>query len=141
MSFFAKFLELQSKMLSENNKLVAEHPYMSSPITWLVPTKGISYWHNQTTKGQIYLAGNIVGWVLGLASVAIYCGIGLADIVAQRRGFELIDERKLTVYLVRWRHMIAVTNLFENFQLFEDDSNTLEASLPCCMLFIIYHFM
>ncbi|CAO3677697.1 unnamed protein product [Umbelopsis ramanniana] len=92
MSFFAKFLELQSKMLSENNKLVAEHPYMSSPITWLVPTKGISYWHNQTTKGQIYLAGNIVGWVLGLASVAIYCGIGLADIVAQRRGFDLIDE-------------------------------------------------
>jgi dolichyl-phosphate-mannose-protein mannosyltransferase len=95
LSFFLKFFELQGKMLSENNKLVAEHPYMSSPITWLIPSRGISYWHQPESRGQIYLAGNVVGWVLGLASIAIYAGIALADVVATRRGFDLMDEREL----------------------------------------------
>jgi hypothetical protein len=40
------------------------------------------------------LAGNVVGWVLGLASIAIYTGIAVADIVATRRGFDLMDERE-----------------------------------------------
>ncbi|GAB5591503.1 Dolichyl-phosphate-mannose--protein mannosyltransferase 4 [Umbelopsis nana] len=92
LSFFLKFFELQGKMLSENNKLVAEHPYMSSPITWLIPSRGISYWHQPESRGQIYLAGNVVGWVLGLASIAIYAGIALADVVATKRGFDLMDE-------------------------------------------------
>jgi dolichyl-phosphate-mannose-protein mannosyltransferase len=94
MSFSVKFFELQSKMLSENSKLVGEHPYMSSPITWLIPTRGISYWHNSETRGQIYMAGNIVGWFLGLVSICIYAGVALADIVARRRGFDPIDERE-----------------------------------------------
>jgi dolichyl-phosphate-mannose-protein mannosyltransferase len=94
MPFLFKFVELQLKMLSENNKLTGEHPYMSSPITWLIPNKGISYWHNTETKGQIYMTGNIVGWCLGIASIAVYCGIALADLVARRRGFDLLDERK-----------------------------------------------
>ncbi|KAM3586300.1 Dolichyl-phosphate-mannose--protein mannosyltransferase 4 [Umbelopsis sp. WA50703] len=92
MPFLFKFVELQLKMLSENNKLTGEHPYMSSPITWLIPNKGISYWHNTETKGQIYMTGNIVGWCLGIASIAVYCGIALADLVARRRGFDLLDE-------------------------------------------------
>ncbi|CAO3651446.1 unnamed protein product [Cunninghamella echinulata] len=89
--FIRKFLELQGKMLSHNSGLTKPHPYQSSPITWPFMVRGISYWSSDDTREQIYLTGNIIGWYLGIASVLVYLGVLLADILARHRGIEPIE--------------------------------------------------
>lgn len=96
MLFLRKFLELQGRMLSHNAGLTKPHPYQSSPISWPFMVRGISYWSNNDTREQIYMTGNLIGWYLGIASVAIYAGIVLADTLARHRGIEPIDGRKWT---------------------------------------------
>ncbi|ORZ25921.1 Dolichyl-phosphate-mannose-protein mannosyltransferase-domain-containing protein [Absidia repens] len=91
MLFLRKFLELQGRMLSHNAGLTKPHPYQSTPISWPFLVRGISYWSKNDTREQIYMTGNLIGWYLGIGSVAVYAGILLADTLARHRGIEPID--------------------------------------------------
>ncbi|ORX55154.1 family 39 glycosyltransferase [Hesseltinella vesiculosa] len=91
MPFLRKYLELQGRIFSHNAGLTKPHPYQSAPISWPVMLRGISYWSKDETREQIYMTGNVVGWYLGLASVAIYSGVFLADLISRHRGIEPID--------------------------------------------------
>lgn len=98
--FIFKFLELQGRMLRHNSGLTKPHPYQSRPITWPFLVRGISYWSKNETREQIYMTGNVFGWWLSAAGVAVYSGVLLADVLARRRGIEPIEERKLVVVVV-----------------------------------------
>jgi dolichyl-phosphate-mannose-protein mannosyltransferase len=91
MNFFKKFFELQMLMLQHNAGLTASHPYASGPINWPFVISGISFWTENDTKKQIYLAGNVVGWWLCAVAISVYVGIMGADALARRRGIKPIS--------------------------------------------------
>ncbi|OBZ89302.1 Dolichyl-phosphate-mannose--protein mannosyltransferase 4 [Choanephora cucurbitarum] len=72
MSFLVKFIDLQMRMIVHNNRLVGSHPYQSTPISWPLMTRGISYWTDSATRGQIYLTGNIAGWWVGFTCLGLF---------------------------------------------------------------------
>ncbi|OZJ04054.1 hypothetical protein BZG36_03562 [Bifiguratus adelaidae] len=92
MNFLSKFLELQAAMLSHNAALTSSHPYSSDPISWPFLLKGISFWTQNSTRRQIYLLGNPIGWWLAAGSLAVFAGVTLADAIARRRGMDAIDD-------------------------------------------------
>lgn len=91
MSFFSKYIELQSSMFYHNNALTSFHPYASVPLQWPFLLRGISFWTQDATRQQIYLLGNALGWWLTTFSLAIVAGIFLADQIALRRGVDGIS--------------------------------------------------
>lgn len=92
-NFFLKFLELQTLMFQHNAGLTDSHPYASGPVNWPFLLSGISFWTGkQEDRQQIYLIGNIAGWWVSSASLAILAGVMMADAVARRRGFYPIPE-------------------------------------------------
>ncbi|GJE91205.1 glycosyltransferase family 39 protein [Phanerochaete sordida] len=90
MNFFKKFGELQLLMLQHNAGLVASHPYASGPFNWPFLISGISFWTQNEDQKQIYLIGNLIGWLAATFGVAIFIGIMGADLLARRRGIEPI---------------------------------------------------
>lgn len=90
MNFFKKFGELQLLMLQHNAGLVASHPYASGPFNWPFLISGISFWTQSEGQKQIYLIGNLIGWLAATFGVAIFVGIIGADLLARRRGIEPI---------------------------------------------------
>lgn len=108
MNFFKKFVELQMLMLQHNAGLTASHPYASSPINWPFLLSGISFWTESTEQKQIYLIGNIVGWWTCAIALSIYIGILGGDLLARRRGIEVMPTRELTfgvyIYII---HLIV----------------------------------
>ena len=44
MSFWNKFMELQTKMLFLNNDNEMEHKYSSAPLDWPFMSKNVAYW-------------------------------------------------------------------------------------------------
>lgn len=104
MNFFKKFGELQLLMLQHNAGLTASHPYASGPINWPFLVSGISFWTQNEGQKQIYLIGNLVGWLASTFGVAIFIGILGADLLARRRGIEPIPTGKSAcVYLALGR--------------------------------------
>lgn len=96
MGFFEKFLELQFKMLDHNNKLSKAHPYQSQPHSWPLMLRGISYWADKDTKGQIYMTGNVVGWWTGLVCVFVFAGISILDkALVKRKTFIMSPSKSL----------------------------------------------
>lgn len=51
LSFWEKFLELQLKMLFNNQEVQNTHMYSSSPLEWPTMTRGIAYW--VSTKSNV----------------------------------------------------------------------------------------
>lgn len=97
MGFFAKFYELQTKMLVHNSRLTASHPYQSTPFSWPLMLRGISYWTQDDINSQIYLTGNVAGWWTGLLCVFLFSGISVIDMALQRRQIFLIKDSKYTI--------------------------------------------
>ncbi|KAJ2332920.1 Dolichyl-phosphate-mannose--protein mannosyltransferase 4 [Coemansia sp. RSA 2681] len=62
MSFVEKFAELQGLMIKHNNALTTVHPFQSTPLSWPLLTRGISFWTDAAQRKQIYLLGNPAGW-------------------------------------------------------------------------------
>ncbi|KAI8890197.1 glycosyltransferase family 39 protein, partial [Backusella circina FSU 941] len=91
-SFFKKFIELQMLMFKHNAKITAPHPYQSTPYSWPLMLRGISYWTNHKTKSQIYMTGNIASWWIGTASIFIFSFISLFEKMARKRGIKLIKQ-------------------------------------------------
>lgn len=57
-------------------------------------TRGISYWSDKDTRQQVYLLGNVAGWWTMLFSNTFAMGFFVVDLLAQRRGITLFDERE-----------------------------------------------
>lgn len=91
--FLKKWWELQGLMFYHNNQLSSEHPFASQPNEWPLALSGVSFWNNNDIKKQIFFIGNIVGFWLEVAFLAIYVGIVLADQVTRRRGIYLLHDR------------------------------------------------
>lgn len=71
LSFWAKLLELQAKMLTQT-KTVPSHMYSSMPHEWPLMDKGIAYWLDSESSAQIYLLGNVLIWYTATAGIFFY---------------------------------------------------------------------
>lgn len=94
--FLKKYFELQRAMFFHNNALTSSHPYASQPIQWPFLLRGVSFWTHNETRQQIYFLGNPLGWWLASSILAVFAGIIGADQLSQRRGVDVLDERKLS---------------------------------------------
>ncbi|KAG7218332.1 hypothetical protein INR49_020472 [Caranx melampygus] len=86
-SFWAKFLELQWKMLMVKQE-DSEHKYSSSPLEWITMETNIAYWLHSSTNAQIHLIGNPVSWGVANLSLLAYQLLAAVYLVRRRRGFK-----------------------------------------------------
>ena len=89
--FFTKWSELQTAMFMLNNRLSPDHPFASHPLTWPLSERGVLYWTGPTERKQIYLIGNIPGWIFQTLTLALYVLIVALDIVSRKRNLGLFD--------------------------------------------------
>ncbi|SCU80613.1 LANO_0B00694g1_1 [Lachancea nothofagi CBS 11611] len=92
LSFFTKWSELQRLMFEHNNKLSSDHPFASNPESWPGSLSGVSFWTKDEEKKQIYFIGNILGWWFQVISMALFCGIVVADLIVRRRGLHPLNK-------------------------------------------------
>lgn len=97
--FLKKWWELQFLMFHHNNILTSEHPFASQPDSWPLTLSGVSFWNDNDSKRQIFFIGNVVGFWLEVALIAIYGGIILADQISRRRAvYVLTDKARSRLY-------------------------------------------
>uniref|UniRef100_A0A8C2WLG2 Protein O-mannosyl-transferase 1 n=1 Tax=Cyclopterus lumpus TaxID=8103 RepID=A0A8C2WLG2_CYCLU len=87
MSFWAKFLELQWKMLTVKQE-DSEHKYSSSPLEWITMETNIAYWLHSSTNAQIHLIGNPVSWGVAHLSLLAYQLLAAVYLLRRRRGLK-----------------------------------------------------
>ncbi|KAM7357423.1 protein O-mannosyltransferase rt [Cochliomyia hominivorax] len=104
LTFFDKFFELQSKMLWHGPQIQA-HMYSSEPLEWPLLSKGIAYWLDNKSNGQIHLLGNILIWYSSTLSVFVYIILGTFYILRRRRLCYDIDE-------MEWQKFLSVGHIF-----------------------------
>ncbi|GAB0098898.1 Protein O-mannosyltransferase 1 [Sergentomyia squamirostris] len=114
LSFLRKFMELQLKMLWYTDSLqINNHMYGSTPIDWIFMSKGIAYWVDPESNGQVHLLGNLVIWYSGTLAVFIYLGFLVVYLLRRRRlcydlpeaewkKFQLAGELLLGGYLINF---------------------------------------
>lgn len=90
-SFWAKFIELQWKMLTAKQENT-EHKYSSNPSEWLTLETNIAYWLHSSTNAQIHLIGNPVSWAIANISLLAYQLLAICYLLRRRRGFKDISE-------------------------------------------------
>ncbi|XP_014016291.1 protein O-mannosyl-transferase 1 isoform X1 [Salmo salar] len=91
LTFIAKFLELQWKMLTVKHE-DSEHKYSSSPLEWITMNTNIAYWLHPASNAQIHLIGNFVTWTLANLALAVYVLLFLSYLLRRRRKIEDIPE-------------------------------------------------
>uniref|UniRef100_A0AAY4AE78 Protein O-mannosyl-transferase 1 n=1 Tax=Denticeps clupeoides TaxID=299321 RepID=A0AAY4AE78_9TELE len=91
LSFMARFMELQWKMLTVKSE-DSEHKYSSSPLEWITMDTNIAYWLHPSNNAQIHLIGNLVTWVLANIALAGYGLLTLIYLLRRRRKIEDIPE-------------------------------------------------
>lgn len=91
MGFLEKFSELQGLMIKHNNALTKVHPFQSTPLSWPLLTRGISFWTNAKERKQIYLLGNFFGWYLSNYGVLAYGMIVLTTRLLAHRNCDTTD--------------------------------------------------
>lgn len=84
LSFFEKFFELQTKMIW-HAKHTESHMYSSTPLEWPLLEKGIAYWVDNKSNGQIHLLGNILIWYTGTLSLLIYAALFVFYMIRRHR--------------------------------------------------------
>lgn len=90
-TFWAKFIELQWKMLTAKQENT-EHKYSSTPSEWLTLETNIAYWLHSSTNAQIHLIGNPVSWAIANMSLLVYQALALYYLLRRRRGFRDIPD-------------------------------------------------
>ena len=85
-SFWRKYTELQSTMLSHNNQLTDKHPYDSRPQSWPIMYDIVSYWTKEATREQVTFLGNVVSWWTSSLAVLAFVSIFVTDLLCRRRG-------------------------------------------------------
>ncbi|HLD21850.1 MAG TPA: phospholipid carrier-dependent glycosyltransferase [Patescibacteria group bacterium] len=72
-TIFGKFIELNNKMYVYNKSITKPHPDASTAFTWPTMNSPVYYWVNSDTtraeKEKIYLMGNPVLWLCGIAGM------------------------------------------------------------------------
>ncbi|KAJ2397659.1 Dolichyl-phosphate-mannose--protein mannosyltransferase 4 [Coemansia sp. RSA 2603] len=91
MGFLSKYVELQGLMIKHNNALTTVHPFQSTPITWPLMTRGISFWTNNTERKQIYLLGNPIGYWMSDMAMAMYVAVLVVIELCRRRNEDIVD--------------------------------------------------
>ncbi|KAL7839774.1 hypothetical protein SRHO_G00264320 [Serrasalmus rhombeus] len=91
LTFMAKFIELQWKMLTVRNE-ESEHKYSSLPLEWITMDTNIAYWLHPSSNAQIHLIGNSVTWTLANLALFIYVLLFLTYLLRRRRKIEDIPE-------------------------------------------------
>uniref|UniRef100_A0A3Q3FM66 Protein O-mannosyl-transferase 1 n=1 Tax=Labrus bergylta TaxID=56723 RepID=A0A3Q3FM66_9LABR len=86
-SFWAKFLELQWKMLTVKQE-DSEHKYSSSPVEWVTMETNIAYWLHSSNNAQIHLIGNPVSWGVANLSLLAYQLLAAIYLLRRRRDFK-----------------------------------------------------
>lgn len=99
-SFWAKFLELQWKMLTVKQE-ESEHKYSSVPSEWITMETNIAYWLHASTNAQIHLIGNPVSWALANLSLLAYQLLAAVYLLRRRRGFKDLHEDE-------WRRFVCL---------------------------------
>jgi len=93
LSFWAKFVELQWKMLVSGSGTQAEtHAYSSSPTEWPLLHRGIAYWIGTGSNAQIHLLGNPFLWFAGSLFLLLNAFIIVTHLILKRRGIHWIAE-------------------------------------------------
>lgn len=71
--FFAKFNELNARMLETASTMSGEHTYNSKWFTWPLMLRGMDFWANYTAteKAHIYLLGNPLVWWTSSYAIAL----------------------------------------------------------------------
>lgn len=90
-SFWAKFLELQWKMLTVKQE-DTEHKYSSAPLEWITMETNIAYWLHPSTNAQIHLIGNPVSWGVANISLLAYQLLAAVYLLKRRRGCKVLPE-------------------------------------------------
>ncbi|XP_037078662.1 protein O-mannosyltransferase 1-like [Pollicipes pollicipes] len=75
LSFWAKFSELQMKMLFNNQETVQGHMYASDPLDWLSLKRGVAYWISPESNAQVHFIGNVAVWLAASSSLLGYLAI------------------------------------------------------------------
>lgn len=91
LSFFARFVELQWRMLSVKAE-ESEHKYSSSPVDWITMDTNIVYWLHPANNAQIHLIGNFVTWTMANIALAVYVVLFLGYLLRRRRKVHDIPE-------------------------------------------------
>nr|XP_033816611.1 protein PRRC2B-like isoform X5 [Geotrypetes seraphini] len=91
LSFMARFLELQWKMLTLKNE-DTEHKYSSSPVDWVTMDSSIAYWLQPSSGAQIQLLGNVAIWYAGSTGILLYVVLFLWYLLRRRRRIYDIPE-------------------------------------------------
>ncbi|KAJ2006925.1 Dolichyl-phosphate-mannose--protein mannosyltransferase 4 [Coemansia thaxteri] len=91
LSFLEKFVELQGLMIKHNNALTSVHPFQSTPLSWPLLTRGISFWTDAAQRKQIYLLGNPVGWWLANVALLFYAAGMVVLEICDLRNIDVVD--------------------------------------------------
>ncbi|XP_014238625.1 protein O-mannosyltransferase 1 [Trichogramma pretiosum] len=94
LSFWEKFVELQTKMLLGGVDSQTTHMYSSSPIEWPFTTRGIAYWVSPKNNAQVHLLGNVAIWYSATIAVALYFCLFVFYIMRRRRLCYDLTERE-----------------------------------------------
>ncbi|XP_034520603.1 protein O-mannosyl-transferase 1 isoform X2 [Ailuropoda melanoleuca] len=91
LSFMARFLELQWRMLTVKSD-GSEHKYSSSPLDWVTLDTSIAYWLHPRTSAQIHLLGNVVIWASASLATVVYALLFFWYLLRRRRGLRDLPE-------------------------------------------------
>ncbi|XP_053337154.1 protein O-mannosyl-transferase 1 [Clarias gariepinus] len=91
LTFMAKFIELQWKMLTVRNE-ESEHKYSSLPLEWITMDTNIAYWLHPSSNAQIHLMGNIVTWTFANLALIVYMVLFFTYLLRRRRKIEDIPK-------------------------------------------------
>jgi len=94
LSFWAKFFEVQFKMLLTSQENVKNHNFASDPTEWPFLTRGIAYFISKDSNAQVHLMGNIVVWYTGSLSVLVYVALLIFYLLRRRRDCYDISEEQ-----------------------------------------------
>jgi dolichyl-phosphate-mannose--protein O-mannosyl transferase len=92
--FLKKWAELQKLMFEYNGLTAGEHPYQSRPHQWPLALRGVLFWCSNANRQQIYFIGNIIGWWIASASIALFLIILLIDRLCKARKVKLLKHGK-----------------------------------------------
>uniref|UniRef100_A0A667I502 Dolichyl-phosphate-mannose--protein mannosyltransferase n=1 Tax=Lynx canadensis TaxID=61383 RepID=A0A667I502_LYNCA len=96
LSFLARFLELQWRMLTAKSD-GSEHKYSSSPLDWVTLDTSIAYWLHPRTSAQIHLLGNVVIWASASLATVAYTLLLFWYLLRRRRKIcDLPEETKMS---------------------------------------------
>eukprot|EP01135_Chromosphaera_perkinsii_P004852 Nk52_evm1s300 gene=Nk52_evmTU1s300 len=105
MCTLAKLWELFLKSFSVNNEFMVGHPFMSSPMSWPMMSRGILLFEAQPhlNVGSLYLLGNVVTWFASNIALVGTCVLYAAVTIRRLRGInDLSKDSNQRLHYLFW---------------------------------------